>query len=104
MREFVLLRFMARAPLQKPERIPHLTPTELEVLQLLCKAIYTPEKLLPGLSGKSLYCIKFHKGNLYRKCNAGNRWELLYKAITWKLVPCICGSQHEQVGSEPNDP
>lgn len=67
----------------KPPPDLHLTPRELELLNLLGNGLSRKEA---GYSmGISLHSVDFHRKSLYRKLSATNRTEALARAREWGL-------------------
>ena len=85
--------------------VPHFTPRELEVLQVMCSADCLLEKQMPDALGMSLSTFKTHKESIFKKCGVNSREQLIEKAMRWRLVPCFCGGplQHANIAGQPGD-
>jgi len=69
---------------QAEESAPRLTPTELEVLQLIAKGYTSPE--IAALTNRAPSTILVHVRNIYRKLSVHNRGEAVYEAMNMGLI------------------
>jgi len=85
---------------RRSEKVPHLTPREMEVLLLLCRADCLLEKEMLDVLHMSLSTFKTHKEHLFALLGVDSRQKLIAEAVRLGMALCYC--QQLRAGLEPS--